>query len=382
MSSKFDTVLEAKYYALSQVKELTDDYNNLILGPAFLFNYLPCLKKLMNLQKNILWVTFFISIIINCDCRNLAKPTNTNTNTQTRNNSTNSQGGIPNLSNTCYMNSILQVLKAFYLNKINEKDDNLAKSIKSLMEVIGEDKEAAKKDAAKAVFNKLKSKFKWVSSVNEQHDAGELITYLFNWMQIPKASTEENLLHPSTKEERPGRAILWDIYQVPITPENQNSIPMQQLFDSSIATETKTCKFRDDDAVNTQVTIFKKFKGLDKLYNNILVLQIIRFKTTGGTKAANGNEIPFNKYKLDNKIQNPMNLMISKDKTIENDRDRNYNLVAFINHIGGTEGGHYICHVKKEGQWVCYNDNLVTNISDVEAEKSAMDSYILFYKAS
>lgn len=332
----------------------------------------------MNLQKNILSLIFLAFITINCHCRNLTKPTNT----QTRNKGTGSPGGIPNLSNTCYMNSVLQVLKALYLNKINEKHDNLAQSIKSLMEVIGGNKEVANQDEAKAVFNALKSKFKWISSINEQHDAGELITYLFNWMQIPQVQIEQNLVCSPTKEERLGADNSLDMYRVPIILEQQKSIPIQQLFDSSIAPETKTGKFRDDDAVDTQIKIFKKFKGLDKLYNNILVLQIMRFKTTGGTKTENGNKIPFKKHKLDNKIQHPMNLVIPKDKTVENDRDRNYDLVAFINHIGSAEGGHYICHMKEEGQWICYNDSSVSTISDIEAEKSAMDSYILFYKAS
>ena len=343
-----------------------------------MFNYLSCLNRLMNLQKNILWLILIASITINCNCKNLSKPTNT----QTTGKGGGSLGGIPNLSNTCYMNSVLQVLKAFYLNKINEKGDNLAKSIKSLMEVIADDKGTANLAAAKAVFTELKSEFNWLSSVGEQHDAGELLTYLFNWMQMPGAFIEENWIHPFTNEERSGGDTPWNVYEIPITSKKQNLIPIQQLFDSSIAPATKTCKFIADDAVDTEQKVVKKFKGLDNLYNNILVLQILRFKTKGGTETANGEKPPFEKYKLDNKIQNPMNLVIQKDKTVENDKDRNYNLVGFINHIGGAENGHYISYVKKGAQWVCYNDSIVSTISDVEAEKSAMDSYILFYKAS
>jgi len=42
------------------------------------------------------------------------------------------------------------------------------------------------------------------------------------------------------------------------------------------------------------------------------------------------------------------------------DGNGEYKLVAFINHIGSsTHSGHYICHIKKEGKWVKYNDEKV-----------------------
>ena len=37
-----------------------------------------------------------------------------------------------------------------------------------------------------------------------------------------------------------------------------------------------------------------------------------------------------------------------------------YKLVAFISHMGtSTMVGHYVCHIKKEGRWVIYNDEKV-----------------------
>ena len=37
-----------------------------------------------------------------------------------------------------------------------------------------------------------------------------------------------------------------------------------------------------------------------------------------------------------------------------------YKLVAFISHMGtSTTTGHYVCHVKKDGRWVIFNDNKV-----------------------
>lgn len=37
-----------------------------------------------------------------------------------------------------------------------------------------------------------------------------------------------------------------------------------------------------------------------------------------------------------------------------------YELVGIVSHMGAnTTCGHYVCHVKKEGQWVIFNDEKV-----------------------
>ena len=37
-----------------------------------------------------------------------------------------------------------------------------------------------------------------------------------------------------------------------------------------------------------------------------------------------------------------------------------YDLLGFISHMGSnTACGHYVCHLKKEGRWVLYNDRKV-----------------------
>ena len=40
--------------------------------------------------------------------------------------------------------------------------------------------------------------------------------------------------------------------------------------------------------------------------------------------------------------------------------DGKYTLFAIISHIGrNTEHGHYVCHIKKNGQWTFFNDEKV-----------------------
>src|SRR5690606_13127789 len=94
-------------------------------------------------------------------------------------------GGIPNLGATCYMNSVLQILKSFYLPKINEKSDELANSLQNLMATIAEDKEIATRAEALAVFKGLNTQFGWTTDYSEQKDAEELISKFFTWMGLP-----------------------------------------------------------------------------------------------------------------------------------------------------------------------------------------------------
>jgi ubiquitin carboxyl-terminal hydrolase 5/13 len=42
-----------------------------------------------------------------------------------------------------------------------------------------------------------------------------------------------------------------------------------------------------------------------------------------------------------------------------------YQLHAVVTHLGASVGsGHYVAHIRKEGEWVLYNDNKVAASSD------------------
>lgn len=44
----------------------------------------------------------------------------------------------------------------------------------------------------------------------------------------------------------------------------------------------------------------------------------------------------------------------------EDEGEGKYTLMAVISHIGkNTDHGHYVCHIRKNGQWVLFNDEKV-----------------------
>jgi ubiquitin carboxyl-terminal hydrolase 5/13 len=53
-----------------------------------------------------------------------------------------------------------------------------------------------------------------------------------------------------------------------------------------------------------------------------------------------------------------------------------YSLLAIITHLGkNTDHGHYVCHVKKDGRWVLFNDDKVSLPKTIPIEHGFMYLY-------
>jgi ubiquitin carboxyl-terminal hydrolase 5/13 len=53
-----------------------------------------------------------------------------------------------------------------------------------------------------------------------------------------------------------------------------------------------------------------------------------------------------------------------------------YELLGFVSHIGkSVTSGHYVCHIKKDGQWLLFNDEKVELCADPPLECG----YLYFY---
>lgn len=290
-------------------------------------------------------------------------------------------GGIPNLGGTCYMNSALQVLKAFYLPKINEKHDELGNSLQALMQVIANDHEAASQLEAKTVFNALNSTFGWTTDASAQQDAIELIELFFAWMNLPKANTQ--YVKRKAGEEEQQNHDEWLVLKIGMSEigANNNST-MQDYFDNLLKPEEMISKFKENDKKESTFQIVPKLANLSNLYQGMLVLQMKRFATKGGMLLENGKHRAndYEKYKLNNSIQKPMTLSVKADQTIHNTETQNYELVGFIEQMGSISGGHYVAYVKNNGVWICYNDSSVNSITPEEAEENAKQAYLFFYQ--
>ena len=53
-----------------------------------------------------------------------------------------------------------------------------------------------------------------------------------------------------------------------------------------------------------------------------------------------------------------------------------YSVFAVIEQQGGTRGGHYISYAKHDGVWICYDDNMINEVSATNVINE--NTYILF----
>ncbi len=62
-----------------------------------------------------------------------------------------------------------------------------------------------------------------------------------------------------------------------------------------------------------------------------------------------------------------------EDSPYKDERPGFYNLNSFITHLGtSTHCGHYVCHVKRDGQWYYFNDAKVAQTNEPPIGKGYM----------
>ncbi|GAN10733.1 cysteine proteinase [Mucor ambiguus] len=112
---------------------------------------------------------------------------------------------------------------------------------------------------------------------------------------------------------------------------------------------------------------------------NILALHLKRFKY----------QEQLQKYiKLTYRVVFPFELRLFNTSDDTEDADRMYELWGIVVHIGsGPHHGHYVAIVKSNGQWMLFDDDVVTQIQEEDIQKYFSDlpgsgsGYVLFYQA-
>ncbi|GAA5808913.1 hypothetical protein MFLAVUS_002312 [Mucor flavus] len=113
---------------------------------------------------------------------------------------------------------------------------------------------------------------------------------------------------------------------------------------------------------------------------NILALHLKRFKY----------QEQLQKYiKLTYRVVFPFELRLFNTSDDTEDADRIYELWAIVVHIGsGPHHGHYVAIIKNNGQWMLFDDDVVTQIQEEDIQKYFSDlpgsgsGYVLFYQAA
>ncbi|KAI8637620.1 hypothetical protein BD408DRAFT_424241 [Parasitella parasitica] len=295
-------------------------------------------------------------------------------------------------------------------------EDTLFSSLKDLFWKISQNKKKNGVIAPVNFINKVKKENELFRSSMHQ-DAHEFLNYTLNTIAEDvqkyqqKIADENESKQGSTNSDSQTDSTAG-------TGQNPKNTWVHQLFEGVFSNETKclsceTVTSRDecfmdlsiDVEMNSSITsCLRQFSASETLCHknkyfcdvcsglqeaekrmkikklpNILALHLKRFKY----------QEQLQKYiKLTYRVVFPFELRLFNTSDDTEDADRMYELWGIVVHIGsGPHHGHYVAIIKSNGQWMLFDDDVVTQIQEEDIQKYFSDlpgsgsGYVLFYQA-
>ncbi|KAE8614470.1 hypothetical protein XENTR_v10008175 [Xenopus tropicalis] len=291
--------------------------------------------------------------------------------------------GLQNLTNTCYMNSVLQCLTytAPLTNYLETEEHNLTctrnkfclmclmkKHVSAVLDIRNE------VVAPKAFVSNLK---RIVSHFNKgtQEDAQEFLLYVLEGMQSSCSASREsnNIVHQIFGGCLRSSVKCLNCNAVSDTYEQCMCIQLEIKKAKSIDQSLK--QFIEPEDLGGEncykCSSCNQMSSAVKAYSihqmpNVLTLSLKRFDI-------------FSTNKISKKIQYPDFINVQPYTSNPNGNPATYSLYAVLVHVGKScNCGHYYCYVKApNGEWYKMNDDTVTKVN----MKTVLDqqAYLLFY---